>query len=1106
MLFRHGHAGIRSLPVPASQLTRRHVLRTLSAFTSFLALGSCLEAQSTYTPYDFEVLAGIYGSEEGPGAAVHLNYVVTVAVDSSGTVYFSDDPNCVRKVTPGGMVTTVAGIIGAPGSADGMGPVARFLNVTSVAVGADGNIYVTDGSAIRKMTPGGVVSTLAGNSGASGSADGPGATALFNGPLGVAADQNGNVYVSDSENQTIREIAPSGVVTTLAGSAGVVGSADGTGAAARFHNPHGIVVDAGGNVFVADSENFTIRKIAQGGLVSSLAGSAGNRGSNDGTGPAARFAFPTFLALDPDGNIFVADDSDDGGIVRKVTPGGTVTTPIGLSFQGKIAPGDGTSIVSALGGGLAVDTADNLYLAAATEGVIWKVTPGRIATALAGTGAGTFDQTIGSADGSGVTARFFNPAGVAVDASGNVYVSDSGNGTIRKILPGGAVTTLAGTADVTGYADGTGGAAIFGRTQGIAVDGAGNLYLADSSNNVIRKITPDGVVTTLAGTASIFGSTDGTGPSARFSDPLGVAVDSSGNVYVADTGNNTIRKITPGGVVTTLAGSPGAPGYMDGTGSAAMFNNPIGIAVDTAGNVYVGESGYEQPAGTASFFHYNNDTIRKITPDGVVTTLAGLPYTIYYGPGSTPDSVNTSADGTGSAARFNNPAGLAVDGNGNVYVADEYNDTIRRVTADGVVTTLAGVAGVSGGASGTGAGALFNNPSGVAVDANGNVFVADAGNDLIRVGALGREPQLPSEPSFASPAVSQVVANDSTVVFRVSANTTTPPTYQWYYDGNAIAGATQATLVVNGATSANQGYYDCVATNSFGVSTSTATLTIADTAEPGRLIDLSCRAGVGAGGDVLIAGFVVGGPGTSGSLPLLVRASGPALIPFGVTGVLPDPDVQITSLNTYSVVAANEGWGGNALISSAASAVGAFPWTNPSSGDSALLEDLPSGPYTATVAGVSGNSGVALAEVYDATPGEAYSSTSPRLVNISARTSVGQGSDVLIAGFVIGGTTSKTVLIRASGPALVPFGVSGVLPDPELQLYNSGGMIASNTGWGGDGEIAAASTSVGAFSWGATATADSALLVTLPPGAYTAEVSGSSGDTGIALVEVYEVP
>lgn len=264
---------------------------------------------------------------------------------------------------------------------------------------------------------------------------------------------------------------------------------------------------------------------------------------------------------------------------------------------------------------------------------------------------------------------------------------------------------------------------------------------------------------------------------------------------------------------------------------------------------------------------------------------------------------------------------------------------------------------------------------------------------------------------------------------------------------------------------------------------------------------------MGTGANQLIAGFVVGGMGTTGAESVLVRASGPALAPFGVTGFLADP--LLTLNNSSSVLATNNGWDGNPQVVSSAAMVGAFAWTNTSSHDSALVESLPVGDYTAQITGSSGDKGVALAEVYDSTPMGAYTSTSPRLINISARVQVGTGANILIAGFVIGGTTSETVLIRASGPALTAFGVSGTLPDPQLQLFQSNGsnpptLLQSNKGWGGSATIASAAASVGAFSWGSSATADSALLVTLPPGAYTAEVSGASGDTGIALVEVYE--
>src|SRR5688572_25591787 len=266
----------------------------------------------------------------------------------------------------------------------------------------------------------------------------------------------------------------------------------------------------------------------------------------------------------------------------------------------------------------------------------------------------------GAVDGIGNAARFNTPQGVAVDASGNVYVADTNNHTIRKITFFGVVTTLAGSAGNLGTSDGVGSAARFNLPRGVAVDSAGNVYVADTSNNAIRKITAAGVTTTLAGGTA--GSVDGTGNAAQFISPSGVAVDASGFVYVADTGNNSIRRITPEGVVTTLAGglSPSNTGNTDGTGLAARFASPRGVAVDTSGSVYVADR--------------DNNLVRRITAGGVVTTLAGFS-----------DGTTGSTDATGSAARFNAPSGVAVDASGNVYVADTGNKTIRRVTPAGVV-------------------------------------------------------------------------------------------------------------------------------------------------------------------------------------------------------------------------------------------------------------------------------------------------------------------------------------------------------------------------------------------------------------------------------------
>jgi sugar lactone lactonase YvrE len=353
-------------------------------------------------------------------------------------------------------------------------------------------------------------------------------------------------------------------------------------------------------------------------------------------------------------------------IIRKVTAAGEVTTLAGTAGMSGSADGMGAAARFNYSSGVAVDSAGNVYVADMDNHTIRKViAAGNMTTTLAGA-AGAY----GSADGTGAAARFRGTSGVAADSAGDVYVADTFNATIRKVTATETVTTLAGAAGMAGSTDGTGAAAWFNGPNGVAVDSAGNVYVADFYNRTLRKITAAGVVTTLAGTAGMGGSADGMGAAARFDSPSGVAVDSAGNVYVADRGNDTIRKVTAGGVVTTLAGTAGMAGSADGTGAAARFSSPNGVAVDSAGNVYVGDT--------------QNSTIRKITPAGVVMTVAG----------SAP--ITDGLDGTGAAARFNGPRGVAVDGAGNVYVADTYNSTIRKVTPAGVTTTVAGAAGVTG--------------------------------------------------------------------------------------------------------------------------------------------------------------------------------------------------------------------------------------------------------------------------------------------------------------------------------------------------------------------------------------------------------------------------
>jgi len=347
--------------------------------------------------------------------------------------------------------------------------------------------------------------------------------------------------------------------------------------------------------------------------VTTFAGStAGTSGTTNATGTSARFNNPSNIVTDASGNLYIADNGNNE--IRKITPAGVVTT-----FAGSTA------------------------------------------------GFSGFTNATGTA------ARFNGPGGLAIDGSGNLYVSDLGNNVIRKITTAGVVTTFAGsTAGTAGTTNATGTAARFNQPSGISFDASGNLYVADFNNNEIRKITSAGVVTTFAGsTTGGAGFTNATGTAARFRTPTGVQVDASGNVFVTDLGNNAIREITPAGVVTTFAGSTaGTAGSTNATGTAARFSSPSGITIDGAGNLYIGDFG--------------NNEIREITPAGVVTLLAG-----------SATQVSGTTDATGTAAKFNGPTDMNIDNTGVMYLADYTNNSIRKITLSGYTISPALPAGLS---------------------------------------------------------------------------------------------------------------------------------------------------------------------------------------------------------------------------------------------------------------------------------------------------------------------------------------------------------------------------------------------------------------------------
>jgi len=537
----------------------------------------------------------------------------------------------------------------------GTGTIATFNYPDGVTLGPDGNIYVAEfgGGRIRKITPSGIVSTFV-------------ATGSFTGARSITYDSfSNNFFVTDADNHTIKKVTMAGVVSVFAGGSGVTGTTNGTGTAARFNYPTGIVADGSGNFYVVEQTNHSVRKITSAAVVTTFAGSPGSSGTDNstGTGTSARFNSPVGITKDGSGNLFVTDTGNQ--TIRKIVIATqAVTTFAGTAGSAGAADGTGAAARFNSPNYIAADSSNNLYVTDYDNYTIRKITSAGAVTTFAGTAG-----TRGSANGTGVSALFDSPYGIVVDGSGTTYVNDEGNHTIRKITAAAVVTTLAGTVGVIGSSDSQ--SQFNNSYRGAVVDSLGNMFVTDSDRHMILKITPAGLQSAFAGTSGLSGSTNGTGAAARFNQPIGLAIDASDNIYVADVGNHTIRKITSSAVVTTLAGTAGSSGSTDATGAAARFNNPSGITADSSGNLYVADTG--------------NHTIRKIVvATQVVTTLAGTA-------GS-----SGATDATGAGARFNNPTGISVDSLNSLYVSDENNHTLRKITSVGVVTTVAGIAGTSG--------------------------------------------------------------------------------------------------------------------------------------------------------------------------------------------------------------------------------------------------------------------------------------------------------------------------------------------------------------------------------------------------------------------------
>ncbi|GGC64749.1 hypothetical protein GCM10011396_09700 [Undibacterium terreum] len=522
---------------------------------------------------NFSMLAGSQdtsGYADGNGTAARFGSIVGMSFDSAGNLLVSDQKNnVIRKVSPNGAVTTIAGSPGIQGSTNGPLGQALFDTLGRITQDTAGNTYVADNYTLRKISVAGVVSTLAGSPALQNKpVDGVGANAGFGYFSGMTTDAAGNIFIADKEDNgyLIRKVSPDGTVSTLAGNTTYVDPffnyADGVGIQAKFGLMNGIAADTAGNLFVTDFDNRVIRKISAAAVVTTFAGTSNKgpyTGNGDGTGAGAVFTGPGAVRSDAAGNIFVLDSG-----MRKITAGGVVTTiPTTINSTGSpdfILQADGSFV------------ADNIF------GLIYKVTATGAVTEFAGhdncaSGGSSGFCTPGYTDGTGSAAKFNFPQGLGPDGKGNILVVD-GN-LLRKVSSTAQVTTLLSFSPDSGKNDANGNSVSYKTKAALVTDPDGNSYITDRST--VSKIGADGKITLIAGQSGQIGLQDGSGAAALFSFPSGIARDSDGTLYVADTGNNAIRKIDTSGKVTTIAGGTGE-GNRTGPLPAAL-RHPYGITI-----------------------------------------------------------------------------------------------------------------------------------------------------------------------------------------------------------------------------------------------------------------------------------------------------------------------------------------------------------------------------------------------------------------------------------------------------------------------------------------------------------------------------------------------
>ena len=652
---------------------------------------------------------------------------------------------------------------------------AQFSNIQGIAIDRLGNLYLsdTDHHRVRKVS-GGTVTTIAGTGVAGFSGDGGNALdAQLNFPYGLALDSAGNVYVADLGNQRVRRIGTNGVIGTVAGTGKKASSPDGAAPTdTSLLSPRNVAVDAAGNLYIAEFEGHRVRKLTSGGKLTTVAGTGVAGWSGDGNpATAAQIDYPAGMTFDRAGALYFADSGNNA--VRKVyadgtigtvlgrNPGTALYTPLALAVDpaGTLYVGDSTFEVRAyttagkwttyagIGGpgfsgdggnaasaalnsvnDLAADLNGNLFIA---DGIrVRRVDPSGIIVTLAGDG---YLHSVGDG-GPATMALLYLPSALALDSAGNLFIADSGTERVRQVTRDGAVTTLAGTGVAArGAADGSPAAGVALNTpMGVAMDSSGNVLVADTYNHRIVLVTPAHAVSAVAGTGTSGASPDGTVPLvAQLRGPRAVCVDHSGNLYIVDTSNHRVLRLPSGGTLQTAAGN-GSVGYA-GDGGAARFaqlDTPSACATDSGGDLFI--------ADTA------NHAIRMVNPAGIISTVAG-----------TGIAGTSWEEAVAAEASLYLPRGVAVDDMGDIFIADTGNHRVRLVTPDGLIHTIAGsgAAGFSGD-GGPAVGALLNGPQGLFLDGAGDLYFADTGNNRIR--RLVPDPMTP-DPVIQLPAIVTVV-------------------------------------------------------------------------------------------------------------------------------------------------------------------------------------------------------------------------------------------------------------------------------------------------------------------------------------------------------------